>query len=80
MFNFTVFHLLRISSFIISYNRVFHFFYGCYIVSFKWSLDNNKDKTVELEFDNQFKEEKQNKIKNLFKKIEDIVKESEENK
>lgn len=42
-------------------------------------LYNNKDKTVELEFDNQFKEEEQNKIKSLFKKIEDIVKASVEN-
>ena len=31
-------------------------------------LYNNKYKTVELEFDNQFKEEEQNKIKSLFKK------------
>ena len=42
-------------------------------------LYNNKYKTVELEFDNQFKEEEQNKIKSLFKKIEDIVKTSVEN-
>ena len=42
-------------------------------------LYNNKYKTVELEFDNQYKEEEQNKIKSLFKKIEDIVKTSVEN-
>ena len=42
-------------------------------------LYNNKYKTVELEFDTQFKEEEQNKIKSLFKKIEDIVKTSVEN-